>query len=108
MVVDVLHPNRPNVSKDELRQKLSELYKADKDQVSVFGFRTQYGGGKSTGFALIYDSNEAMKKFEPHHRLVRIGAGTKVEKASRQQRKQRKNRSKKFRGVAKTKGPKKS
>ncbi len=83
---DVLHPNRANVSKDELRSKLSELYKASKDTVSVFGFRTQYGGGKSTGFALIYDSNEVMKKFEPHYRLVRYGQATKVEKASRQQR----------------------
>ncbi|KAK6420696.1 hypothetical protein LTR95_016911 [Oleoguttula sp. CCFEE 5521] len=104
MVVDVLHPNRPNVAKDELRQKLSELYKSSKDQVSVFGFRTQFGGGKSTGFALVYDSNEAMKKFEPHYRLVRYGQANKIEKASRQQRKQRKNRSKEFRGVAKTKG----
>ncbi|KAL9121556.1 MAG: hypothetical protein Q9187_001890 [Circinaria calcarea] len=104
MVVDVLHPNRANVSKDELRSKLSELYKASKDQVSVFGFRTQFGGGKSTGFALIYDSTEAMKKFEPHYRLVRIGAATKIEKASRQQRKQRKNRAKTVRGTAKTKG----
>merc|ERR1712222_185405 len=43
MVVDVLHPNRPNVSKDELRAKLGELYKSGKDQVSVFGFRTHYG-----------------------------------------------------------------
>ncbi|KAL1990420.1 hypothetical protein VTN49DRAFT_6259 [Thermomyces lanuginosus] len=108
MVVDVLHPNRPNVSKDELREKLAELYKANKDQVSVFGFRTQYGGGKSTGFALIYDSHEALKKFEPRHRLVRFGLAEKIEKASRQQRKQRKNRAKKFRGTAKTKGPKKS
>ena len=83
---DVLHPNRANVSKDELRQKLAELYKANKDQVSCFGFRTQYGGGKSTGFALIYESHEAMKKFEPHYRLVRYGAATKIEKASRQQR----------------------
>ena len=83
---DVLHPNRANVSKDELRDKLSGLYKANKDEVSVFGFRTQYGGGKSTGFALVYDSAEALKKFEPHHRLVRIGAATKIEKASRQQR----------------------
>ena len=74
------------MSKDELRTKLSEMYKASKDQVSVFGFRTQYGGGKSTGFALIYDSNEAMKKFEPHYRLVRYGQATKIEKASRQQR----------------------
>ncbi|EMC98775.1 hypothetical protein BAUCODRAFT_31044 [Baudoinia panamericana UAMH 10762] len=104
MVVDVLHPNRPNVSKDELRGKLSELYKASKDQVSCFGFRTQFGGGKSTGFALIYDSEEAMKKFEPHYRLVRYGQASKIEKASRQQRKQRKNRSKEFRGTAKTKG----
>ncbi|CAD0087446.1 unnamed protein product, partial [Aureobasidium vineae] len=104
--IDVLHPNRPNVSKDELRQKLSELYKADKDQVSVFGFRTQYGGGKSTGFALIYDSNEAMKKFEPHYRLVRVGMATKIEKASRQQRKQRKNRMKTLTGTAKVKGAK--
>ena len=83
---DVLHPNRANVSKDELREKLAELYKANKDQVSCFGFRTQYGGGKSTGFALIYDSHEALKKFEPHYRLVRYGVATKVEKASRQQR----------------------
>ncbi|KAL8843773.1 MAG: hypothetical protein Q9205_003127 [Flavoplaca limonia] len=104
MVVDVLHPSRPNVSKDELRSKLAELYKSNKDSVSVFGFRTQYGGGKSTGFALIYDSNEAMKKFEPHYRLVRYGQATKVEKASRQQRKQRKNRAKTVRGTAKTKG----
>jgi ribosomal protein S24E len=83
---DVLHPSRPNVAKDELREKLATLYKMNKDQVSVFGFRTQYGGGKSTGFALLYDSAEAMKKFEPHYRLVRYGQATKIEKASRQQR----------------------
>ncbi|KAL1958840.1 hypothetical protein VTO42DRAFT_3677 [Malbranchea cinnamomea] len=107
MVVDILHPGRANISKDELREKLSELYKSSKDQVSVFGLRTQYGGGKTTGFALIYDSVEALKKFEPRYRLVRMGQAEKIEKASRQQRKQRKNRAKKFRGTAKTKGPKK-
>lgn len=62
------------------------MYKAGKDQVSVFGLRTQFGGGKTTGFALVYDSPEAMKKFEPHYRLVRVGLATKIEKASRQQR----------------------
>ncbi|KAI9754760.1 MAG: hypothetical protein M4579_004545 [Chaenotheca gracillima] len=104
MVVDILHPNRANVSKDELRGKISDLYKANKDQVMVFGLRTQYGGYKSTGFALIYDSVEALKKFEPHYRLVRTGQATKIEKASRQQRKQRKNRAKESRGTAKAKG----
>ncbi|KAK4121182.1 hypothetical protein N657DRAFT_578151 [Parathielavia appendiculata] len=106
MVVDILHPNRANISKDELRDKLAGMYKAQKDQVSVFGLRTQFGGGKTTGFALIYDSPEAMKKFEPHYRLVRVGLATKIERASRQQRKQRKNRQKTLRGTAKVKGPK--
>jgi small subunit ribosomal protein S24e len=83
---DILHPSRANISKEELREKLGGLYKAQKDQVQVFGLRTQFGGGKTTGFALIYDSPEAMKKFEPTYRLVRVGMATKPERASRQQR----------------------
>ncbi|KAK3986792.1 S-adenosylmethionine-dependent methyltransferase-like protein [Cladorrhinum sp. PSN332] len=106
MVVDILHPGRANISKDDLRDKLAGVYKAQKDQISVFGLRTQFGGGKTTGFALIYDSPEAMKKFEPHYRLVRVGLASKIEKASRQQRKQRKNRQKTLRGTAKVKGAK--
>merc|ERR1711977_539354 len=106
MVVDILHPNRANISKEELREKLGGLYKAQKDQISVFGLRTQFGGGKTTGFALVYDSPEAMKKFEPQYRLVRVGLATKAERASRQQRKQRKNRQKTLRGTAKVKGAK--
>jgi len=103
---DILHPNRANISKEELREKLGGLYKAQKDQISVFGLRTQFGGGKTTGFALVYDSPEAMKKFEPQYRLVRVGLATKAERASRQQRKQRKNRQKTLRGTAKVKGAK--
>lgn len=98
-VIDVLHPNRANVSKDELRERLSEIYKAEKDAISVFGFRTQFGGGKSTGFGLIYQSVSDAKKFEPSYRLVRYGLADKVEKASRQQRKQKKNRDKKIFGT---------
>ncbi|ORY41752.1 ribosomal protein L23/L15e core domain-containing protein [Leucosporidium creatinivorum] len=98
MVVDVLHPTRANVSKDELRDKLSAMYKAPKDQVIVFGFRTQFGGGKSTGFALIYDSKDALK-FEPRYRLIRFGLAQAKEKTGRKLRKERKNRGKKFRGT---------
>lgn len=83
---DILHPNRANISKEELREKLAALYKASKEQVNVFGLQTQFGGGKTTGFALVYDSPEALKKFEPHYRLVRVGLASKIEKASRQQR----------------------
>jgi small subunit ribosomal protein S24e len=70
--------------------KLGEIYNASKDQVSVFGFRTRPGGGKSTGFALIYDSNEALKKYEPYYRLIRCGVAKRtpwIERTSRQMRK---------------------
>jgi ribosomal protein S24E len=83
---DILHPGRANISKTELSEKLGSLYKAQKEQVQVFGLRTHFGGGKTTGFALIYDSPEALKKFEPKYRLIRVGLATKPERASRQQR----------------------
>lgn len=40
----------------------------------LFGFRTQFGGGKSTGFCLIYDNVQFAKKYEPKYRLVRVSA----------------------------------
>ena len=71
-VVDVLHPARPNVPKAELSERLAAMYKTHKDRVVTFGFRTQFGGGRSTGFALIYDDEASQRKFEPRYRLVRV------------------------------------
>lgn len=34
----------------------------------------QFGGGKSTGFGLIYDTLDAAKKFEPKYRLIRVSS----------------------------------
>ena len=49
------------------------MYKAkDEKQVVVFGLKAAFGGGRSTGFALVYDSIEALKAFEPKHRLLRV------------------------------------
>jgi small subunit ribosomal protein S24e len=73
-IVDVLHSSRPPISRAELSSKLAGIYKVDKERVVPFGFKTHFGGGRSTGFALIYDSEEAQKKFEPRYRLVRVSA----------------------------------
>ena len=35
----------------------------------------QFGGGKSTGFGLIYDNLDSAKKFEPKYRLIRVRIG---------------------------------
>jgi small subunit ribosomal protein S24e len=100
-IIDVLHPGAANVSKADLKEKLAKMYDVrDTNCISLFGFRTHFGGGKSSGFGLIYDTLEATKKFEPKHRLVRMGLATSVSK-SRKQIKERKNRTKKLRGAKK-------
>ena len=44
----------------------------DPNAIFVFKFRTHFGGGKSSGFGLIYDNVESAKKFEPKYRLIRV------------------------------------
>lgn len=102
MVVDVLHPGLPSVPKKEIRDKLAAMYKVTPDVVFAFGYRTNFGGGKSTGFALIYDTLDFAKKFEPRHRLGRHGLNER-KTITRKQRKERKNRMKKVRGTKKAK-----
>lgn len=102
MVCDVLHPGLASVAKKEVREKLAAMYKVTPDVVFVFGFRTNFGGGKSTGFALIYDTLDFAKKFEPKHRLARHGLYEKKQQ-TRKQRKERRNRMKKVRGTKKAK-----
>ena len=100
MVVDVLHPGKATVKKTEIREKLAKMYNTQSDVIFCFGFDTVFGGGKSTGFALIYDTLDFAKKFEPKHRLVRHGLMT-HSRMPRKQRKERKNKVKKVRGTKK-------
>lgn len=102
-MIDVLHPGRANVPKAELSEKLTKMYKvSDPTTIFLFGFRTQFGGGKSTGFGVIYDSLTAAKKFEPTYRLRRAGLAE-APTGSRKQRRERKNRAIKLRGLTKAK-----
>ena len=71
-MVDVIHPGKANISKTQLREKLAKMYKTTADVIFCFGFRTAYGGGRSSGFALIYDNLDIAKKFEPKYRLIRV------------------------------------
>merc|ERR1712150_268025 len=73
MIVDVLHPGKATLAKTDIREKLARMYKTTPDVIFCFGFKTQFGGGKTAGFALIYDSLDYAKKFEPKYRLARHG-----------------------------------
>ena len=71
-IIDVLHPGQANVSKDRLQGILAKKFKVEDKTIQLFGFKTAFGGGKSTGFALIYDNLDSLKKYEPKYRLRRV------------------------------------
>ena len=98
MIVDIIHPGRANVAKSELQGVIGGMHKTDSKLVVLFGFRTKFGGGKSTGFCVVYDNEDALLKFEPKHRLVRQGLAEKKER-SRKALKEAKNKGKKVRGT---------
>merc|ERR1712064_127317 len=103
-VLDIIHPSMANVSKKDLAEKLKTMYKVhDVQCIQLFGFKTAFGGGRTSGFGLIYESLDKMKKFEPKYRLKRAGVDVKKAGAGRRGKKDTKNRMKKTRGKEKSK-----
>ncbi|VDO94641.1 unnamed protein product [Soboliphyme baturini] len=102
MIVDILHPNKASVPKVQIGEALAKMYKTTPDVVFCYGFQCKFGGGRSRGFANIYDTMDYAKKFEPKYRLARKKL-LEIKKMGRKQRKERKNRMKKVRGTKKAK-----
>lgn len=102
--IDILHPSRGSVSKKELIEKIGRQFRvADPQSIVVFGLKTAFGGGRSSGFAMIYDSPTAAQKFEHRFRLVRLGYAEAKPSKGRRAQKELKNRRKKVRGKEKAK-----
>ncbi|ELW64829.1 40S ribosomal protein S24 [Tupaia chinensis] len=62
MVIAVLHRGKATAPKTEMQEQLAKTYKTTPDGIFVSGFRTHSGGGKTTGFGMIYDSLDYVKK----------------------------------------------
>ena len=67
-----MHPGKRTISKNTVRDELAKMYKTGKENIFPFGFRTAFGGGRTTGFCLVYESLAMAKRFEPKHRLARV------------------------------------
>lgn len=101
MVVEVWHPGLANISKKEVIKQVAKIYRTKEENVMVYGFRTHFGGSRSTGFAMVYDNKDFLTKIEPGYRVKRL-AGNQPRDGGRKQKKETKNRQKKARGTAKT------
>merc|ERR1712224_349775 len=104
MVLDVFHSGCGNLTIDNICEKVAAKFKANKEQVSIFGIKHSFGGGKTSGFCLIYDNVDALKKYEPTFRLRRKNlVPEKDASMTRKIKKELKIKRKKCRGTAKAK-----
>ena len=70
--VDLIHPGMANVPKELIKRKLSTQMKVKEENISIFGLHNKFGGGRSTGFALIYDNLDAVKQHDTKVLLRRV------------------------------------
>jgi small subunit ribosomal protein S24e len=70
MVVDVFYEHAVKVTKESIRKKIASQFK--KNNVVIYSAKKAFGGGRLRCFAMVYDSEDSMKKYEPKKRLSRI------------------------------------
>ena len=70
MIVDVFHSPQVKVTKNMIMEEVKKKFK--KNHISIFGLKKLYGGGRTKAFALVYDSEDAMKKIEPPSRIRKM------------------------------------
>ncbi len=100
-VIDVYSPDFSSVSKKEVNDVVAKKFKVPVENVVIFGLKYKFGGGRATGFGLIYENKDSLIKFEPKHRLIKSKLIVKKESKGRRLKKENKNKTKKLRGKAK-------
>ena len=68
----MIHADSANVPKAQIKEKLAKLMKAKEDSIQIVGLKTKFGGGRSSGMALIYDNAEMKKKYDCKARLKAV------------------------------------
>lgn len=71
-VVELIHPESGSVSRAQVKEKLASMLKSKPECITVMGLKTKYGGGRSTGMALIYDSADLKKKYDSKKWLIKV------------------------------------
>lgn len=98
--IEIIHPEQGMLSRTVLKERLATTFKAKVEQIAVFGLHSKFGGGRSTGFACIYNSVDDRKKYDHKRQQLRDGLVEKG-KITRKQKKEIKGRVKKVRGTKK-------
>ena len=70
--MEVIHPEQAGIKGSAIKAEVAKKFKASEDRIAVFGMRTKYGGGRSSGFVTVYDDIDARKKYDTKTHLIRV------------------------------------
>ena len=103
MVCDVYYEPKTKITKEHIKKKIAQQFK--KPNVVIFNAKKVFGGGRIRCFAMVYDSEDSMKKYESAKRLARIEREKDKKKAEKKKEgrkvfKVKKNQKQKKRGTA--------
>ena len=102
LLLDIYHEGEANVSQKKLKDLVADKFRGEAKNIVVFGLRTAFGGNRTTGFALIYETQNYLVKYEPNYRLRRLAILPK-RNPQRKPKKELKRKIKKSRGSEKRK-----
>ena len=89
MVCDVFYEPRTKITKEHIRKRIEKKFK--KPNVVIFNAKKAFGGGRIRCFAMVYDSEDSMKKYVSAKRLARIEREKDPKKKVRRKRKEEKS-----------------
>lgn len=72
-VFEVAHPTASSPKRSDVRQELAKMVKVPKDRLIVERMNARYGIATTVGYAVAYDSKEALDVTAREHILVRNG-----------------------------------
>ena len=68
----MVHDGMANVPKAQIKDEVAKKLKCKADAITVYGLHTKFGGIRTSGFALIYDSLDQKKKYDFKCRLIKV------------------------------------
>ena len=104
MSLEIINPESGQLTKQKIADKLAKTLNVKSSEcITIFGMKAKFGGGRTSAFALVYDSVEAKTKFDSLTGLRRAGIVTKKGRTPRKGKKEIKGRRKRVHGTAKSK-----
>ena len=74
----MVHADAANVSKKAITAHLAKMFKAKDEAIAIVGLHTKFGGGRSSGMALIYDNVDARKRYDMKMRLHNVSSPSRI------------------------------